>query len=286
MSKSNATRERLFLAGLCVICGEKPYEPEHKLCQGCLENSKETSRIRRESLNKQGLCAQCGINPPKLGRMTCEACLNAIATNTKKQREDLKAAGTCASCGEQPARPNKVDCAACGIENSTRASAARATRKANGLCTYTGCKDLAVTGQTQCKVHKASEKKRKKQEKRDRIALGLCRFCSKSSIGANLCEYHYLKGKSHSNLGSRKYWEHLKDLFAKQNSKCFYCDINLQLAVNSEIDHKNSRSRFPEQAKDPNNVVWSCSPCNQAKWDLTAEEFIALCKRVAAKWPN
>jgi 5-methylcytosine-specific restriction endonuclease McrA len=55
-------------------------------------------------------------------------------------------------------------------------------------------------------------------------------------------------------LGSSKYWSRLRDKLVSQGYRCVYTGELLVLGVNDSLDHIYPASRFPERAKDPNNL--------------------------------
>lgn len=193
--------------------------------------------------------------------------------------------GKCISCMSKPARPNSARCEHCAslINANSRKRVAKAI--SSGTCL--DCDNKAFENQRYCEDHRKLNNKRVTIKRQEHKLLGLCILCDEPIVGiSDVCKLHYFKRSAFKNLGSSKKWSVLSEQLDKQNNKCLYCSIVLNLGVDTQTDHYNSRSKHPELANDPNNIVWACEPCNQAKGDMTGPEFIALCKRVVATWPN
>jgi hypothetical protein len=64
-----------------------------------------------------------------------------------------------------------------------------------------------------------------------------------------------------------------REVFDKSDGKCFYCGQVLKLDGKWHIEHQMPRALLgPDELP---NLVASCAPCNLAKKDSTALEFIA-----------
>lgn len=89
-----------------------------------------------------------------------------------------------------------------------------------------------------------------------------------------------------SNKGSKI----LKELYEKQNGKCFYCQCEVLLPISGQFYSEDERNRWLEiehmtpmarGGKDrPENIVGSCKQCNLKKGTMTADEFQSSQKRV------
>jgi 5-methylcytosine-specific restriction endonuclease McrA len=73
--------------------------------------------------------------------------------------------------------------------------------------------------------------------------------------------------------------DELKALFDKQGGKCALTGRDLDFWT-MELDHIIPRSKGGQNAL--NNVQWTCEEANQAKKNLTDDDFIKLCKDVIA----
>lgn len=54
--------------GLCARCGQRPPEPQRRLCRGCLDYKKKRARLEREAQIGAGLCAVGACRTAVAGR--------------------------------------------------------------------------------------------------------------------------------------------------------------------------------------------------------------------------
>ena len=81
---------------------------------------------------------------------------------------------------------------------------------------------------------------------------------------------HRYKARKKSSGGSFTV-EDIKDLYATQGGRCYYCRIDIEAGYH--IDHMLPISRGGTNG--PENLALACAPCNLSKHTKTAEEFIA-----------
>lgn len=62
----------------------------------------------------------------------------------------------------------------------------------------------------------------------------------------------------------------IRDLYASQGARCYYCSISIEEGYH--IEHMIPISRGGTNG--PENVCLACAPCNRTKHTKTAEEFI------------
>lgn len=149
----------------------------------------------------------------------------------------------------------------------------------------TQCGKPAAAGKVLCKFHNKQINTQKREKNAQKRLDHICITCAEPAIGTcGVCLKHYLMRQARLYLGNSKLHGSLYKLLINQNQTCFYCGVLLGVGSNSQIDHKNPRSRFPDQAHNIDNFVWACMSCNKMKGDRTAEEFISACKAIAAKW--
>lgn len=72
----------------------------------------------------------------------------------------------------------------------------------------------------------------------------------------------------------------LRNKLEKQGYKCTYTGKLLVLRENCSLDHILPKSRFPEKAKDIDNLEFVDYYVNIAKRDQTKEEFLQMCKDI------
>lgn len=118
------------------------------------------------------------------------------------------------------------------------------------------------------------------------ISRGLCRACPAPALPGTKCwcEKHWFAQAAWRNgLRGKEAGEKVKVLLEKQNHTCPYTGKKLVIGVNASIDHKNPRSRFPDQSKSIENAEWVDLNVNRAKRAMTKEEFIELCTLIAER---
>jgi hypothetical protein len=125
---------------------------------------------------------------------------------------------------------------------------------------------------------------RMKQWSATNVLNGLCTQCRQPSLphSKNLCEKHYFTQKSAQQLKTTSHWQDLKKMLEQQEYRCPYTGNILVLGLNTAIDHKYPKKRFPELSTDISNIQWIDKRVNLVKNDLTHQEFIDLCKLVAS----
>jgi len=96
-----------------------------------------------------------------------------------------------------------------------------------------------------------------------------------------VCFECYLKAHASTNLGASRHWTILRDKLISQNYRCAYTGEQLVLGINASVDHAFPKKRFPDLSRDPSNIEWVTREINLAKRDLTREEFISMCSKVA-----
>jgi 5-methylcytosine-specific restriction endonuclease McrA len=113
-----------------------------------------------------------------------------------------------------------------------------------------------------------------------------CMTCGKSDLVTygkqKTCYVCYFKQTAHKNLGTRKRWKELRDLWERQKGICPYTGTALQIGVDASIDHILPKSRYPELRYEISNLEWVSTRINVMKRDMTKDEFTALIKQMAA----
>ncbi len=66
--------------------------------------------------------------------------------------------------------------------------------------------------------------------------------------------------------------EDIKDLYATQGGRCYYCSVEIEKGYH--IEHMTPLSR--EGRNDVSNICLACAPCNLKKHTQTAEEFQSI----------
>ena len=98
------------------------------------------------------------------------------------------------------------------------------------------------------------------------------------------CEYHFLRQMLNNRLRSSSdlLIARAKEKLVDQNWKCPISGRLLVLGVNASIDHILPKSKYPEKAQDIENIQWVDKNVNYAKYDLTQDELVQLCREIVA----
>lgn len=113
---------------------------------------------------------------------------------------------------------------------------------------------------------------------------GQCAACTRERLphSNNFCEDCYYRDVAYHAIGSgtKSIIEALRQKMIDQDYKCPYTNVPLILGLNASLDHMMPKSRFPELARDINNLEWVSADINQSKHDRTPDEFVALCAKI------
>lgn len=133
---------------------------------------------------------------------------------------------------------------------------------------------------------KVTEKNRRYVKQR--LISGKCAQCNSPRIPNHKksCERHWFANVAgdHFRKYSMKYGEELKAIMERQNYKCPYTGKDIGPGF-AHLDHILPKSRFPELNDDLNNLQWVAPEVNLSKANLTHEEFVAMCKIIATRFP-
>lgn len=190
---------------------------------------------------------------------------------------EMKASGKCIECGKERNHTSIIYCQECRTKNTKRSNGLKKKKiKENiNICKY--C--LKDCGQRVCDTCKAKQIEYRRKRRAEFISNGKCDICGGNTINGKKCHKHYLQAASQTAFGTKNHWEYLFELLKKQDFKCWYSGIPLVLGFNTSIEHKNSLAKN-SNAKTIDNVVWADLQVNLCKRDLSASEFINLCKQV------
>jgi hypothetical protein len=239
----------------------------------------ELDRSRRHAakLRAAGLCATCRA-PHDRGTRRCADCTKkAVATNVRSRRE-ARVSGRCVACG-QPWQGETKRCPACKAAQRARWGG----RAGTDYCTR--CAGPRDGRHKSCSACRAVMREQNNRRRQAFAAAGRCIQCGEPKSGPSLyCDRHILMAAARRYLGAAVRWRDLRDLLASQGSRCVYSGEALALGGNASIDHKFPSSRGGPDEID--NLQWVTWTVNQVKKDLTHEEFIALCRKVASRFPG
>lgn len=206
---------------------------------------------------------------------TCKDCVKAQDHHTVKEQ-------CCRQC-KTPIPPQARQCPDCLRGQNARQLRLFKSRRQQGLCIHCG-KTAPADGRYSCQKCLDRMKARVRKLHRQRIEEGLCHRCGKrraTEFTVN-CADCYFKQAARINLRSSSHWQILKDKWYKQEGACPYSGELMVLGKTASIDHVKPRSRFPQDATNPDNVEWVHERVNHMKRDLTKEEFVALIEKIIA----
>jgi hypothetical protein len=207
-------------------------------------------------------CSKCGKSKPandfKERYNQCKSCINKSARQAWKDRI---AAGLCGRCNEA-AEPGKSYC-------KLHLERQRILREAFCIhCLKRPKKDGCSRCEECEESHRASW-----QRRRD---AGLCPYCKGNPAvlpGSTRCETCLFKQKAMSHLGSSMRWREIKAIWDRQQGRCAYTGIPLDL-VTADIDHKTPRAK--RASGSPRNLQFVWRPINEMKKDHEESYFLSL----------
>jgi hypothetical protein len=100
-----------------------------------------------------------------------------------------------------------------------------------------------------------------------------------------MCEVHYLQNRAEFALGSTAHAPAIKQKLVDQGFRCYYTGVPLVLGVNDSLDHVLSSVKHPDLRGSLANVVWCTREINVMKNGMDADEFVAMCRLIANRWP-
>jgi hypothetical protein len=201
------------------------------------------------------------------------------------KRLERKRLGIC-KCGNKlpDDKPRTSQCLDCRTKTNKKHFNKVKKNKDKGLCSCGRPPESNYVRCSRCRNTKNVDYKKVYVDK------GMCAVCGKnpilnglvnSPLGLRKCEKCYLKTCSKRNLESSAHWQELKQKLINQDYKCVYTGTLIELGVNDSLDHIKPASKFPELAKDVNNVEWVARGINSTKWNRTSDEFINLVVKIA-----
>lgn len=118
-----------------------------------------------------------------------------------------------------------------------------------------------------------------------RVAMGKCWSCSQDTMPTSnsFCEKHWFAAMARWALGSGTIdnGNRLHEKLKSQEYRCPYSGVLLVPGDNCSLDHVLPKCRYPERAKDIDNLQWVLTDVNHAKAHMTHEEFVTMCCVVA-----
>ena len=210
-----------------------------------------SSSNRRRRRIRQGLCGVCGKRRGKGSTKTlCKKCREKSIDRARKYRLkklSLSEHLYCNKCGAKRDDPRYVVC-------------------------------------TKCKKASTKSKRPNKRKIRNQKGKKFCIDCGKPAYpGYDKCPKHLVVNIIRK-YDSADNWPLYWDKLVQQDFKCYYSGVKLIPGRNLSLDHVVPRSKGG--SCDASNCVWCDKYLNFAKNDLTLEQFVIRCKKVAEKFPE
>jgi hypothetical protein len=168
--------------------------------------------------------------------------------------------------------------------DAVREQARRSARKR--ILTESLEERVARLEQRQAKRRSRPESQLKKERATARAAYerkkasGICVSCADLSVTGLQCMRHWLLGLAHLHKMGACGADILRELWEAQSGRCALTGAALVPGFNASLDHIVPTSRGGESVKD--NLQWVTKGVNFEKRNRTNEEFVELCRAVAA----
>lgn len=249
----------------------------------------ERERRKKDKYTSEGKCRTCG-KPKEENK-----CLNCSQKRASRRAEDL-ALDLCPECHEDNSNSKFKICDRCreGFKkrhkeyyqnteykekSRLRSYRRRKKLKSLGLCIF--CTKELDTSILKCKECSKKYSEYNKKLRFTKKESGTCIKCSNKALsGVSMCTICTLRTAARRNGFRSKDYKLLLEKLVEQNFKCYYTGRVLVLGINASVEHKNPRSRFPEEEGDIENIVWCDLDINRTKRSQTAEEFLQMCREV------
>lgn len=192
-------------------------------------------------------------------------------------REKRKAAGLCVNGDKRQSVPGKTVCSEC-LEQIRGYGVRRTTqRKSDGLCL--GCGAVLKNEYVSCDECRAKASEQNTRRYHEHRSMGKCTWCDQPADAGIRCRYHWFKClASKHGINTEEGVEMLIRIFDAQCGLCALTGAELIPGTNASLDHKLPTSRGG--TNDESNLHWTTTTVNRAKWNLTVDEFKALCAAV------
>lgn len=157
--------------------------------------------------------------------------------------------------------------------------ARRTVQEGNSAACGRGCGRACVPGKSRCAVCLEKQRVSNRRLYNARAQCGQCVFCMKGAVVGMFCFDHWFKnvGVPHG-LGNKKGQAILHALWEEQKGRCAVTGEFLTPGATASLDHIIPKSRGGSSEKS--NLRWVLLSVNRSKWDMTHEEFVAVCRAV------
>lgn len=141
------------------------------------------------------------------------------------------------------------------------------------------CGREVLTGFASCAVCLEKSRVAGRKDYYARAARGQCVYCQDRAEVGMFCLTHWFKniGVSHG-LGNKRGIALLRQLWNEQKGRCAVTGELLVPGITASIDHAIPKSKGGLSNKE--NLRWVLLNINRAKWDMTHDEFVEVCRLV------
>lgn len=153
------------------------------------------------------------------------------------------------------------------------------------LCSTRVCNNIKKDKREKCETCLLRIKEISDNKKRELSLSGLCNRCgsnkfldsySKKKTLTRLCQECYLKDVSCRHFDTPQHWQKLYEILKRQDFRCAYTGEILVLGINASVDHILPQKKYPEKAKDVDNIQWVTKDINGMKSSFVEKRFLEL----------
>lgn len=213
----------------CERCKRNPRKPGRKICQSCVDYSRDYRRKRIEEGfcricylphdDSSTACAQCLAdqaaedrpewmcssckNPHLPGKAWCARC----QSNDKKRKQERFDQGLC-RCGREPRLPDRVLGTLCNLAMLRKSDARTRHALTKKRCRNHPREPLAPNNKYLCAKCVAGRRKGARKKQKTRRESGTCMRCPEKAVNGVLCPHH-------AELNRKRAKAHRKNRIAK-----------------------------------------------------------------------
>ena len=213
-----------------------------------------------------------GVAPSKNGRNACVFVDCDCGTKGRVVLCSSLLRGVTKSCGCARRRT--------AVEKKARRDAQRKRwandRRARGRCLGCGARRR---GKAKCKTCLRAAADKQAALRRSRASVGGCELCKLPRVMGNRCLRHWFYRMAAS-CGSARRGPLFQEMFERQGGRCAFTGVVLVPGENASLDHIIPLSRGGDDSIE--NLHWVTKEVNRVKADLTAAEFVEMCRTVVS----
>jgi ribosomal protein L40E len=265
-------------AGFCIYCGG-PNDNGKLRCVQCSEKTAGVYKLKRGEAKANGQCIACFKGPAAPGKSRCETCIEYRKEWLTRTRSKRKEEGRCAEC-DAPNPDGGATCRHCRDKGLVADAARTADCEEEGKCFK--CSAKTEPGNKTCRRCLDMQNGWRKKQNLKHAAEGKCYCCNEPHLpGLVRCLRHWFGSVAIGRTKNRKTEESLRQLWERQGGRCAVTGVKLTPGVNASLDHVTPTARGG--SNEESNLAWASWTINRIKSDFTLDEFVNLCRWIAAK---